>query len=283
MTQYNIRSTPTTAMKALKSQTEAFRILVVIPTLGERLDTLCRALASLQDQTDVSVDIVLVAKTRSPELAAIADRFNARLILHTGNISAAVNAGFAQATEVHRYVSWLGDDDFLRPNALTQASALLELHPAAVLVYTSCDYVDINGDLIFTRSPPPKASILLQFVPGLIKQETCLFRLSAMQQVGSLNEKLKYTMDLDLLLRLRRLGPFVEADKVHAAFCWHPGSITVSNRYASLKEAQDVQYKHARGIVKMLYPLLKYPIRYLILIVNWKINRGLQLGLARIK
>lgn len=276
MTDTSTQQYPATAMKEQKPHLQTFRILVVIPTLGERLETLCRALSSLQDQADVLVDVVLVSKIKSIELSAIADRFSARIIFHLGNISAAVNAGFAQATEAHRYVSWLGDDDFLRPNALTQASALLELHPRAVLAYSPCDYVDINGKLLFNRSPPLKAPALLQFVPGLIKQETCLFRLSAVQQVGGLNEKLKYTMDLDLLLRLRRLGPFVKADKAHAAFCWHPGSITIANRYASLIEAQEVQRNHAQGLVRMLHPLWKYPIRYLFLTLNWKINRGLQ-------
>lgn len=263
-------------MKEPKPYPETFRVLTVIPTLGERPDTLCRTLASLRDQGNVLLDIVLVTKTKSAALCAIANRFKAVLICHPGNISAAVNAGFAQATEGHRYVSWLGDDDFLRPNALARASALLECHPRAVLSYSACDYVDINGKLLFTRSPPIQAPALLQLVPGLIKQETCLFRLSAMQQVGNLNENLKYTMDLDLLLRLRRVGPFVKVDKVHAAFCWHPGSITISNRYASLMEAQYVQQKHARGFIQMLYPLWKYPMRYLILMLSWKINRGLQ-------
>jgi glycosyltransferase involved in cell wall biosynthesis len=275
MTDPSARRLEVTTVKKLDPHRQAFRILVVIPTLGERLETLGRTLSSIQDQADVLVDAVLVAKTKTSELSAIADRYRARIIFHPGNISAAINAAFAQATEAHRYVGWLGDDDMLRPNALTIASALLEGDPAAVVTYGSCDYVDLNGNLLFNRRPPPKASALLQFIPGLIKQETCLFRLSALRQVGGLDEKLKYTMDLDLLLKLRRLGPFVKADQVLAAFCWHAGSLTIANRKASLVEAQNVQRNHARGIARMLQPLWKYPIRYLILTLNWKINRDL--------
>lgn len=262
--------------KDQQTQPPTFRILVGIPTLGERLETLARTLSSLQVQGDVAVDVVLVCKIKTAELAALADQFNARLISHPGKISAAVNAVFDQADGTHRYAAWLGDDDMLRPSALAQASKLLEQNPAAVLAYSTCDYVDIQGNLLFSRSPPPMAPTLLQIVPGLIKQETCLFRLSALRKVGGLNEELKYTMDLDLLLRLRRLGPFVKADGVLAAFCWHPGSITISNRVASLDEAQRVQRKHAHPVIRMLYPLWKYPIRYLILTISWKINRGLQ-------
>lgn len=232
-------------------------------------------MSSLQDQGDVLVDVILVCKTPTAELSAIADRFNVRLISHPGKISAALNAVFSQADGVHRYVAWLGDDDMLRPQALAHACKLLELNPRAVIAYGACDYIDIKENLLFSRCPPPMAPTLLQIVPGLIKQETCLFRLSALREVGGLNEELKYTMDLDLLLKLRRLGPFVKTNRVLAAFCWHPGSITIANRVASLDEAQLVQRKHAHPIVRMLYPLWKYPIRYLILTLNWKINRTL--------
>ena len=254
---------------------QAIRILVVIPTLGKRLETLGRTLSSVKDQAGVFVDMVLVAKTNTSELSAIADRYRARFILHPGNISAAINAGFAQATQDHRYVAWLGDDDMLRPNALANASSLLEQNQAAVVAYGSCDYVDLNGNLLFNRRPPTMAPVLLQFIPGLIKQETCLFRLNALRRIGGLNEKLRYTMDLDLLLKLRRLGPFVKTDQILAAFCWHPDSLTISNRRASLAEAQDVQRSHARGITRMLQPVWKHPVRCLILTLNWKINRGL--------
>lgn len=262
------------SLEVLHPHAQEFRILVVVPTLGERLETLRRTLSSIQDQTGVFVDTVLVTKTKTPELSAIADHYGTRIVYHPGSISTAINAGFAQAGEGHRYVCWLGDDDMLRPNALATSSELLERNPAAVVSYGTCDYVNLNGDFLFNRRPPPWAPLLLQFIPGLIKQETCLFRLSGFRRAGGLDENLKYTMDLDLLLRLRSQGTLVKTDQVLAAFCWHPGSLTISNRNASLIEAQDVQRRHGRGAVRMLQLLWKYPIRYLILTVNWKINQN---------
>lgn len=265
-------------MRAQATLPQTFRILVVIPTLGERLDTLQRTLTSIHAQSCVHVDILLVAKTETSGLIAIAHRYNARVILNPGNISAAINMGFAQATTAHKYAGWLGDDDMLRPNALAVASDLLERAPTAVLAYGSCDYINREGLLLFTRHPPVSAAFLLQLVPGLIKQETCLFRISALRQAGGLNEKLKYTMDLDLLLKLRRLGPFVKADQVLAAFCWHAGSLTIQNRAASLEEAQEVQGLHARGIARLLYPMCRYPIKALIQLIAGKINKDIALS-----
>lgn len=71
-----------------------------------------------------------------------------------------------------------------------------------------CDYIDLAGKLLFTRRPPPGAAWWLQFVPGLIKQETCLFRKDAVSAVGGLNVNLRYAMDLDLLLTSANIGSF---------------------------------------------------------------------------
>lgn len=259
----------------------AFRILIVIPTLGERLDTLCRTITSIQDQAGVQVDMVLVAKACTAELSAVAQRHRVSLIFCSGNISAAINAGFAQAGDAHRYAGWLGDDDMLRPHALLNASALLERNPTAVAVYGTCDYIDLAGELLFSRRPPPNAPALLQFIPGLIKQEACLFRLSALRSVGGLNEELNYVMDLDLLLKLRRLGPFIRANDILAAFGWHPGSMTIANRNASLAEAQSVQGRHARGLAWLLQRLSKYPVRCLVLGLNSRINRRLRTAVKK--
>lgn len=261
-----------------KSHQAPFRVLMVVPTLGERLGTIRRTLASIRQQPHVDVDIVIVAKFVSADLVRIGENFQAQILTHPGHISAAVNAGFATATLTHKYVAWLGDDDMLHPGALADACLLMEQNPAAVVVYGSCDYIDVNGSLLFTRKPPPNAPALLQFVPGLIKQEACLFRLSAFQKAGGLDELLKYTMDLDILLKLRRLGAFVKSDRTLAAFCWHAGSLTIANRTVSLAEAQNVQARSASGFAKWLFVIFKYPIKYLILIMSWNINRRMSIN-----
>lgn len=276
MTEASASHRPEVAPTNASAPRSAFRILLVVPTLGRRLDTLDRTLASVADQAGAHVDVVIVAKTNSPELDAVARRHGARIMTHPGNISAAVNAGFAQAESAHRYACWLGDDDMLYPGALMHASAALESQPAAVVAYGACNYISIDGKLLFTRRPPPLAPRLLQFVPGLIKQEACLFRLSDVRALGGLNETLKYTMDLDLLLRLRRKGSFIRVNRVTAAFCWHPDSITVANRMVSLAEAQEVQRVNSRGIARTLHPLWKPAVRALILAMTRKINRSVQ-------
>lgn len=252
-----------------------FRVLAVVPSLGERLETLQRTLASINSQQRVVVDTVLVVRRTNPALDALATACGVRLIEDAGHISAAVNAGFALAGDTHRYVFWLGDDDQLRPDALATATAALERDAGAVVCFGDCDYVDISGATLFSRSPPWQAPMLLQFVPGLIKQEACVFRASAVRLVGGLDVALRYTMDLDLLLKLRRAGRFLRAPRVQAAFCWHPGSLTIANRSASLDEAQAVQRRHARGMARLALAVLQWPMRWLVMAVAARVNNKL--------
>lgn len=257
----------------MDAQTDAPRILVVIPTLGTRLETLGRTLESIKAQRGVAADVVVVAPIDRPEFKSLIGPTGARLVLHPGHISAAVNRGFLEATRQHVYMAWIGDDDLMRPDALLRSSALLDQQPSAVLAYGPCDYIDISGRLLFTRRPPPAAPWWLQLVPGLIKQETCLFRSDAIRMVGGLDESLRYAMDLDLLLRLRTIGSFARSKAVLAAFCWHAESITIANRAASFAEAQAVQRRAARGLVRLMNPLVQWVMRLLMLAVSARINK----------
>lgn len=251
----------------------AVRVLLVVPTLGRRLQTLERTLASVTSQAGVAVDVRLVCPAPSPEVQALAARFGAGMIAEAGHISAAVNRGWADAGRAHRYVAWLGDDDVLRDGALSRSVQALEAQPRAVVAFGHCDYIDEDAALLFTRRPPAGASWLLQFVPGLIKQETCLFRRDAVVRVGGLDEQLRYAMDLDLLLRLRRLGPFARVDTSQAGFCWHADSITIANREASLDEAQGIQQRLARGLSAIGFRLVRPVFRWLILLASSRINK----------
>jgi GT2 family glycosyltransferase len=89
-----------------------------------------------------------------------------------------------------------------------------------------------------------------------------LIRRAAWEEVGGLDLSLRYSMDLDLLLRLRRLGPFVAVPSPVATFRWHTESLTVSQREASLAEAQEVKRRQLGAIARTCAPLWEGPVRY---------------------
>ncbi len=90
-------------------------VLVVVPTLGQRLDSLAESLESITSQEGVRTRIVVVA----PEDASTGSRARrargCRLVDDPRRgLSAAVNAGLA-AHKDETYYSWLNDDDFYAP------------------------------------------------------------------------------------------------------------------------------------------------------------------------
>ena len=254
-------------------ETAGFRVLVVVPTLGERRDSLERTLSSLSAGADSPIDLVMVCPLDTGPLRDIACRWGARLILDQGHISAAINRGFATAGPRHRYLAWIGDDDLLPAAALLTSASLLEQNPDAVLSYGDCEYIDSQGRNLFVRRPPRGAGWWMQFVPGLIKSEACLFRRDALLAVGGLDERLRYAMDLDLILRLRSVGRVVRCPGITGKFGWHPGSITITNRESSFTEAQLVQRRASRGLASWVSPLIQPLLKRLFLSMCQRIDR----------
>jgi GT2 family glycosyltransferase len=82
---------------------------------------------------------------------------------------------------------------------------------------------------MFLIRPGRIAAWLMQYGADYLPQPGTLIRASAVHAAGYLDERLKYAMDLDLFLRLRRQGSFVCVAAELAAFRRHETSLTVSN------------------------------------------------------
>ena len=111
-------------------------VLVVLPTLGDRLDTLRETLESVRaQQVDVALTLAVVVPAGATQARALAAEFGAVVVddPKTG-ISAAINFGLAARTH-EKYYAWIGDDDIFRPGGLGTLKAILEKRPDAVLAF----------------------------------------------------------------------------------------------------------------------------------------------------
>jgi GT2 family glycosyltransferase len=237
------------------------RVLIVIPTLGRRPELLALTLASIAGQSDEPADVVVVLPADATEARALAAGAGATLVDDPGGMSAAINAGFALAQPQHAYLNWIGDDDLLAPGALRTAAAALDAEPSAVVAYGWCDYIDDQGRRLFTSRAGRLAPWLMTWGPDLVPQPGCLFRASAVRSVGGIDPGLSYAMDLDLLLRLRRKGSFVNTGTTLASFRWHAASTTVANRTPSLDEAELVKRRYLKPWQRALAPAWERPVR----------------------
>ena len=248
------------------------RVLMIVPTLGRRMAYLEHCLASIAAQ-DVATDLVVVGPA-TPELEEITRRHGGRLLADPERgMCAALNAGFGSAVPGTPYVAWLGDDDVLTDGSLAATTAALDADPGASMVYGWCDYIDDEGAVVFANRAGRMAGRTITFAPNLVPQPGSLMRLPEVLRVGGVDERLTFSMDLDLFLRLRRRGHLLALQQTLACFRWHVDSVTVASEGASAEEADRVRMRYLPAPVAALYRLGRWPGRWALRLVKWRVRR----------
>lgn len=254
--------------------TEAARILVVLPTLGQRLDTLEQTLSSIQAQSKtVNLRLAVVIPSNAIEARSLASSYGAILIDDPGTgISGAINAGIMSRNDEEFY-AWMGDDDLFRPNGLLLLQQLLDSDSEAIVAYGGCDYIDPSGRIITTSRAGKLAQFLLRWGPDLIPHPGSMIRMTALEEVGLFDENLKFAMDLDLFLRLQKHARFTCSTQTVSAFRWHPDSITVGNRRESSRESEYVKARHLPTMIRPLRFAWTLPVRWASAVAAQRLNK----------
>lgn len=256
------------------------RVLAVVPTLGERVDTLSAALSSVRSQEGVNVTLVVVVPQSATEARRIAEAHGALVVDDPRKgLSAAVNVGIAKANQ-ESYFSWIGDDDELRPGGLRTLVDLIE-QESAVVAFGACDYMDGDNRVFAVSRAGDWATRVLAWGPDLIPQPASLTRLEDLRAVGPFDESLRFVMDLDMFLRLRRRGRFVSTPQTVASYRWHPDALTVANRGVSIAEAEAVKRRHLPLPLRPIAPLWQVPVRVGINVVSEQLSKRARAKAAR--
>jgi GT2 family glycosyltransferase len=238
-------------------------VLVVLPTLGDRLDFLAQTLESVDAQR-ASVDLTLVVVSPPGATAAreLAARHGAVLVDDPkAGISAAINCGLRARTD-ERYYAWIGDDDLFLDGGLGLLREMLESNERAVVAYGGCRYIDPEGRTVWTSAMGRLAVFLLPWGPDLIPNPSAMIRFDALEAIGGFDESLRFAMDLDAFLSLRKHGRFLATRTFVSAFRWHPDSLTVSDRSGSSSESEAVKRRHLPRWLRPLSPLWDLPVRW---------------------
>lgn len=249
-------------------------ILVVLPTLGERLDTLKETFETIdQQRQEVRLRLVVVCPASATAAIKLAKSFGATIVDDPKEgISTAINVG-VKARSGEKYYAWMGDDDLFRPHGLATLQSLLDNEPEAIVSYGGCDYITPEGATIATSNAGKLAQWLLPWGPDLIPHPGAMIRLDALEAQGLFDSQLKYVMDLDMFLRLQKVGKFVFTRESVSAFRWHPDSLTVANRQGSTAEAEAVKKKHLPQVLQPLSGLWHVPIRYAASLAATNLNK----------
>ena len=249
------------------------KVLIVLPTLGQRIDYLRKTLESIAQQPSDLYDLVLIYPLKNNEVSDLAKQYSAVSVEDPGSLSAALNAGIKVAKPHHIYISWIGDDDLLTQSSLRLTSEALDRNPSASVAFGNCAYIDKDGRQLFVSSAGKIAPWLMTWGPNLLPCPGSLFRKSSILSVGGFDESNRYSMDLDIFLRLRKLGKFVYVNNVLAAFRWHSDSISVASRDKATKEAEAVKRKYTPPLLKPFTILWFLPVRYASRIAAKRLSR----------
>lgn len=250
------------------------RILVVLPTLGDRIDTLEETLKSVELQKkDVSLNLVVVAPKEAELARKIATKYGAQIVddPKTG-ISEAINCGIRARTS-ETYYAWIGDDDLFRPGGLKTLIGLLKANPQSIVAYGGCEYIDSHGKVLGVSRAGKLAQMLLSWGPDLIPHPGSIISLDYLEKAGLFDVNLKYAMDLDMFLKLKKMGPFVYTKKVVSAFRWHAESLTVANRLPSSLESEKVKFNHLSAKARPFSFLWVKPLRFAASVAANALNR----------
>jgi glycosyltransferase involved in cell wall biosynthesis len=247
-------------------------VLAIVPTLGERTDTLGSALESLHQQDGPVCRLVVVAPPAATEARAIAADAGAEVVDDPRRgLSAAMNAGLA-ARRGEDYLAWIGDDDVMRDGGLQTLADMLDRDPAAVVAFGACEYMNADDEVFAVSRAGALATRILRWGPDLIPQPASLTRLDAMEAVGPYDESLRFVMDLDMFLRLRALGRFLSTGRTVACYRWHPDALTVAHRGLSITEAEMVKRRHLPRWARPVAPLWELPVRAAISVVSVRLS-----------
>ena len=247
------------------------RVGIVVPTLGRRPEYLLECLHSIRAAGDAHIALVAPIGFDATHLIA-KGLIDQQVGDPSVGLPEAINAGIAALPGSINLINWLGDDDLLTPGSIEKCADHLEKQPNLAMVFGSCDYIDPNGYLLWTNKSGPWAVPLLRFGPDLVPQPGALFRRSVFEEVGRLSAKWDWAFDLDLFIRLSKVGNIGFVDDTLASFRWHSESLSVEFRSKSVLEASRVRVSHLPSYMRLICQLWEYPLRQATLLAGARVS-----------
>ena len=244
---------------------------VVVPTLGDRPGYLMESIKSIRQAGPAYISVVRPPRANAldGEITELVDS----IVDDPGQgLAHAINTGINGLPNTVKYATWLGDDDRLVQGSLLKVSMHLEAKSDVAFVFGQCQYIDATGQKLWLNKSGKWAEPLMLCGPQLIPQPGSLFRRSSFEQVGGLDENLKWAFDLDLFLKLRHQGKFVFIKKPLAEFRWHEGSLSVGSRQGSVNEASKVRRRYLPNGVRQVSVIWEPLLRRIILFAGQRMS-----------
>lgn len=178
--------------------------------------------------------------------------------------SHALNKGFRMASG--EVFGWLNSDDYYHPRGFATLIELREKSPGCVAWVGACYDIDKKGNLL--RKRPPSIGNKRQFGnwgeegDAWIGQSACLFDAKTFKEIGEIDEKLNYILDVDLWIRLAERGKFSYTDQIISYDRKYPEIKSYSDRPMQQAELIYVNFKLGQSDIarKRMEDTIKYTL-----------------------
>lgn len=187
--------------------------------------------------TDATVDIL---RGYGDRLAWVSER--------DGGQVDAVNKGLASATG--DIVGWVNSDDVLLPGALARVAAAFQANPATEWVHGRCVIIDDRDRTVrrwislYKHYRSQRHSFENLLTEDYVSQMTAFWRRSVHDEIGYLDDSLRFAFDHDLFLRLARRGPPIYIEDELACFRWYETSKSGAGYVVQMTETTELTARY---------------------------------------
>ncbi len=184
----------------------------------------------------------------------------------------AINKGFNRANG--EILAWLNSDDTYNAGAISAAVKYLMENPKVALVYSDCNYINEDGEIIgqFPAAQTDIRKLRRGYVH--IPQQTMFFRAKYWKELGPLDPSFYFAMDYDLWTRIAAHAPIKYlGGQMWANFRIHTNSKTNVNDERGWQEMLRVHYRDGGSFFSII--VAKYYLRKIIgPLWKWRIKRN---------
>jgi glycosyltransferase involved in cell wall biosynthesis len=226
-------------------------VSIIIPSYNQG-HFLERTILSVLNQDWPQIELIVVDGGSTDDSVAVIKKYQQHLAWWVSEKDSgqtnAINKGLAKSTGT--YVTWLGSDDILLPQAVRTLAKALDAHPEIGMVYGAVAFIDTADRVIkFNSYQNMNLEKLLYSKHSTIAQPSSLLRRATLDLAGGLNESLHYCMDYDLWIRLHQHAPSMNlGEEILAGYRLHDDSKTVGDYTRMALEKVKVNRSYTRNI-----------------------------------
>lgn len=205
------------------------RISVITPSFNQA-PFLERTLRSVLDQNYPNLEFIVIDGGSNDGSVEILKRYESQLAYWVSERdrgqSHALNKGFARATG--EIVGWLNSDDLYSPDTLAYVGKWFAEHPQHDMFYGGLYLIDGDDRIqnaVWAGTDDPRYTFRVSLD---VHQQSLFWRRELMQRTGMIDESLRFSMDLDFIIRLLLHGRSGRTRRYLGMFRLHDGAKTAT-------------------------------------------------------